>query len=64
MELNNYLTLFPGSINANKMATEEFNEIILHAVPNIWYNQTYIQGGYFKGKPTRKNARFLSTWRL
>ena len=40
-ELNNYLPLFPGSSNTNKMYTEEFNNILLHAVPNGWAKQSY-----------------------
>ena len=49
MELNSYLTLFPGSIVSMEMATEELIEILLHAIPNVWGKQAYLQGWDFKG---------------
>ena len=48
MELNNYLTLFPRSSNANNMAPGELNDILLHVVPNIWEKQSYLQVCYFE----------------
>ena len=49
-ERNNYLTLFPGSSATNKMPPEDFNNILLHAVPNGWAKQAYLQGQDFQMK--------------
>ena len=46
-ELNNYLPLFPGSSAAKKTPPEDLNGIILHAVPNGWAKQAYLQGWEF-----------------
>ena len=46
-ELNNYLPLFASSSASNKMALEELNEILIHAVTNRWEKQAHIQGWYF-----------------
>ena len=32
------------------MSQEELNKILLHAVPNVWAKQAYIQGWYFEMK--------------
>ena len=48
-EINNYLQLFPGPIEAKKMASEYLNKILLHAIPNFWLKQSDIQGWDFKG---------------
>ena len=47
-ELNNYPPLFPGSSANKKMALEELDEILLHAVPNGCAKQAYIQGWDFE----------------
>ena len=47
---NNYLPLFLGSSNAKKMDPEELNEILLHAVPNSWERQAYLQGWDLEGR--------------
>ena len=49
-ELNNYLLLFLGSVNAKKMDPEELNDILLRAVPNSWARQAYLQGWDFEGR--------------
>ena len=46
-EINNFLTLFPGSDASKKMEMEELNKILLHVVPNGWAKQSYLQGWYF-----------------
>ena len=46
-ELKNYLPLFPGSTASKNMPPKEPNEILLHAVFNVWEKQAYIQGYYF-----------------
>ena len=43
-ELNNYIPLFPGSSAAKMITPEDLNEILLHAVPNGWAKQAYLQG--------------------
>ena len=50
MLLNSYLPPLHESSDANKMAPENLNKIILHADPNVWAKQSYIQVHYFKGK--------------
>ena len=47
MDINEYLSLFPGSDNMKKIADEEMNEIILHTVPIVWMKQAYLQGFVF-----------------
>ena len=49
-ELNNYLPLFPIYSSAKKMLPEYLNKIILHAVPNVWEKQAYLQGWEFETK--------------
>ena len=41
-KINNFLPLFPGSDASKNIPPEELNEIILHAVPNGWENQSYL----------------------
>ena len=47
-ELNNYLPIFPQSSAAKKMDPEELSKIVIHAVPNSWKKQSYIQGWDFE----------------
>ena len=47
-ELNNYLPLFLGSSASKNMPSEEPNNILLHAVPNGWEKQAYLQVWDFK----------------
>ena len=49
-ELNNYLPLLPWYSATKKVPPEEINEIILHAVPNVWEKQAYLQGRIFEMK--------------
>ena len=49
-EINNYLPLFTGSRKPNNMPPEELNEILIHNIPNVWENQSYIKVWDFKGK--------------
>ena len=46
-ELNNYLPIFPVSSAAKKIPPEDINNILLHAVPNGWAKQAYLQGWEF-----------------
>ena len=55
-ELNNYLPFFPGLSAAKVMDSKEPKEIILHAVPNSWVKQTYIQGWDFERIPYKETC--------
>ena len=55
-EINNSLSLFPGSDASKKMEIEEINKILLHAVPNGWAKQSYLQGWYFELKAYRETC--------
>ena len=41
-EINNFLSLFPGSDSTNKMPSEELNEILLNDVPSGLAKQAYL----------------------
>ena len=43
-DINNYISLFPGSDKSKTMDEAELNKILLHYVPNIWSKQYYLQG--------------------
>ena len=58
-ELNNHLPLFPGSSVSNKMAPEELNEIILHAIFNEWAKQAYLQDSSFKGRTCNDTCKMF-----
>ena len=58
-ELKNYLLLFPGSSADKKMPPEELNKILLHAVPNGWENQAYLQGWEFEMKSYKDTCELL-----
>ena len=45
--MNNFLPLSPVSDLTKKIPSEELNEILIHAVPNRWSKQSYIQGWVF-----------------
>ena len=55
-EINNFLPLFPGSDASKKMEMENLNEILLHAVPNGWTKQSYLQGWVFDLKNYRETC--------
>ena len=57
--MNNFLPLFLGSDVTKKMTHEELNEIILHAVPNAWVKQSYLQGWYFEMKTYKETCAML-----
>ena len=44
IDLDEYLAFFPGAIMTDKIGVTELNEILLNSMPNIWYNQAYVQG--------------------
>ena len=44
IDLNEYLSSFPGATMAYKIGVTELNEIIWNSMPNIWCKQAYIQG--------------------
>ena len=50
MELNNYLPLFPVSIESNNISPEYINEILLHIILNGWANKSHLQVRDFRGK--------------
>ena len=52
-EIINFLPLFHGSYATNNIPPEEINEILLHAVPNGWSKQDYLQGWDFEMKTFR-----------
>ena len=52
----NFLSILPGSEAYNKMEMEDINEILLHTVSNVWYNQSYLQGWYFELKTYRETC--------
>ena len=47
-KINNSIPLFPGSGASKKIPPEELNETLLHVVPNVWANKSYIQGRDFE----------------
>ena len=59
MELNNHLSLYPGSDAAKKMDPEEINKILLHAVPNLWAKQAYIQVWNFEGRSYKETCNMF-----
>ena len=44
IDLNEYLSSFPGATLADKMDVTELNEIILNSMPTSWSKKAYIQG--------------------
>ena len=48
MEIDNFLPLFPGSDPTKKTPPEELNDKFLHAAPNGWERQSYLQGWDFE----------------
>ena len=59
--MNNFLPLFPGSDASKKMEMEDLNEILLHAVPNGWAMQSYLQGWGFELKTYRETCAMFVT---
>ena len=49
-EINNFLPFLPGSDATKNMPDKELNEILIHAVPNGWEKQSYLQGQDFEMK--------------
>ena len=56
MEINNFLPLLPGLDASKKMPPEIINLILLHAVPNVCANKSYLQGCYFEMKTFRETC--------
>ena len=48
IKLNEYLDIFAGSQEIEKIGETELNEILLHCMPNFWIIQMYVQGFYFE----------------
>ena len=44
IEINQYLTIFLGYNQNNKIGDMELNEILLHIISNVWGNQEFLQG--------------------
>ena len=59
MKLNNYLPIFPGSSDAKKTAPGELNNILLHAVPNVWENQYHLQEWDFEEKSYKEACKMF-----
>ena len=55
-KINNFLPLLPVSDTTKKMPAKELNEIPIHAVPNGWAKQSYLQGWDFEVKTYRKTC--------
>ena len=58
-KLNNYPPLFHGSSAYEKMDPRELNDTLLHAVPNGWTKQAYLQGWEFEGKSYKDTCNFF-----
>ena len=58
-EVNNCLPLLPGLSVAKKMDPEELNEVLLHAVPNSWAQQSHIQGWDFEERSYKETCDML-----
>ena len=41
-EVNNHLTLLPGSTEENNRASEELNDILLYVITNSWEKKSYL----------------------
>ena len=48
IDLNKYLTSFPGSNLTDKNDETELNDILLNSMPNRWSKQSHVQGFGFK----------------
>ena len=44
IELNEYLSIFPGEKASSNFFERELNEIILNSITNGWSRQAYVQG--------------------
>ena len=42
IDLNKYLSVFPGAKEGNKICETELNEILLNGTPNSWSIQAYV----------------------
>ena len=56
MDIYHLLPLFPGSDSTKNMNAKELNDILLHAVPNVWAKQSYFQGWYFEMKTYKETC--------
>ena len=43
IDLNEYVTLFPGEMASGFSCVTELNGSLLNSMPNIWIKQTYVQ---------------------
>ena len=46
IDINEYLSVFPGENPIEKIGKTELNKIILNSIPNVWGRQVYMQGFY------------------
>ena len=44
IDLNEYLSSFPGATMADKMGVSELNKKLSNSMPNSWSKQAYVQG--------------------
>ena len=54
IDLNEYLSSFPGATMADKMGVTELNETLLNSIPNICSKKVYVQGFYCETIPLKK----------
>ena len=63
-EMNNLLTLYPGSDISKKMSSKDLNEILLHAIPNDWSEQSYRQRWDLEMKTCKETCAMLEILEL
>ena len=56
IDLNEYLTSFPGSTPTHKIGTTALNEILLYSMPSSWSKQAYVQGFDWKSITLKKSV--------
>ena len=55
-EINNFLHILPSLDAKKNMTNEELKEILLHALPNGWENQSWLQVWNFEIKAYRETC--------
>ena len=59
IELNNFLSLFPGAKLTEKIKVAKINEILLNSMPNSWSKQAHVQGFYCKSVNFKKDINIF-----
>ena len=57
--INSYLPLLSGSEKINNLNEADLNKILIHAVPNGWAKQSYLQGWYFESNIIKETCDML-----